>query len=334
MRKKVSVVIPSYNEVKSIRDCIESLLKNEYPYELIEILIVDGISEDGTIKIVEEICRNRPNVHLIMNKARITPVALNMGIKNASGDYIMIASAHSQYPSDYIPKLVDHLNNSDAAVVGGVMVTRVNEENNKSVAIARVLSSRFGVGNSHFRVGTEEPKSVDTVPFGMYRRKVFQIAGYYNEMLIRNHDIELSKRIIKKGLKIYLFPDPVCYYYARENYRDLAKNNFQNGLWNILTVYITKSTSSLSIRHFVPLVFLLSLLVPLIIGIITFPPVLALSMAFLFLYCLFLLVNSLNVINRPALFFNVIWSYIVIHFSYGTGSLIGSLRIKYLLKGN
>ena len=330
--EKVSVVVPCLNERKNIRNCIESLINNNYPHEFLEILIIDGMSDDGTQEIIEELCNENTNVHLINNKDRITPVALNLGILNAKGDFIMIAGAHAWFPPNYISKLVNYLLNSDAAVVGGVLETKVNKKNAKSMAITKVLSNKFGVGNSYFRVGASDSLMVDTVPFGLYKRSVFKDVGYYNAKLIRNHDIELSKRILKKGLKIYLIPDVVCYYFARDNFKDLAKNNFQNGLWNILTVYITKSLRSLSIRHYVPLLFILALLLPVVIAVIAFPPFILITIAVFSLYILSLLFVSFKLTRKPELFFNIIWSFIVIHFSYGLGSLVGSLKIHYLLK--
>ena len=330
--EKVSVVVPCLNERKNIRNCIESLINNNYPNELLEILVIDGMSEDGTIEIIKELCKENSNVHLIINKDRITPVALNLGVLNAKGDFIMIAGGHAWFPHNYISKLVNYLLNSDAAVVGGALETKVNKINVKSLAITKVLSNKFGVGNSYFRIGASDSLRVDTVPFGLYKRSVFQNVGYYNEKLIRNHDIELSKRILEKGLKIYLLPDVVCYYFARDNYKDLAKNNFQNGLWNVLTVYITKSLRSLSIRHYIPLLFILALLLPVVIAVIAFPPFILMTLAVLFLYVLSLLFISFKLTKKPEILFNVIWSFIVIHFSYGFGSLVGSLEIHYLLK--
>jgi len=332
MNSCVTVIVPSFNENKNIRNCIESLLNNDYPRELLEILVVDGMSEDGTIEIIEELCKENTNVHLINNKDKITPVALNLGVLNAKGDFIMIAGAHAWFPPNYISKLMNYLMNSDAAVVGGVLETRVNKINVKSLAITKVLSNKFGVGNSYFRIGANKSLRVDTVPFGLYKRSVFQEVGYYNEKLIRNHDIELSKRILKKGLKIYLMPDLVCYYYARDNYKDLAKNNFQNGLWNLLTVFITKSPGSLSMRHYVPLVFILALLLPIVIAVVAFPAFILLTLAIFSLYVLSLFFISFKLTRKPEFFFNIIWSFIVIHFSYGFGSLVGSLKIRYLFK--
>jgi len=330
--EKVSVVVPCLNERKNIRNCIESLINNNYPRELLEILIIDGMSEDGTLEIIEELCKENSNVYLINNKNRITPVALNLGVLNAKGDFIMIAGAHTWFPPNYISKLVNYQSNSDAAVVGGALETKTNKINAKSLAITKVLSNKFGVGNSYFRIGASDSLRVDTVPFGLYKRSVFQEVGYYNEKLIRNHDIELSKRILKKGLKIYLLPDVVCYYFARENYKDLAKNNFQNGLWNVLTVYITKSLRSLSIRHYIPLLFILALLLPVIFAVIVFLPFILMTLTVFFIYVLSLIFISFKLTRKPELFFNIIWSFIVIHFSYGFGSLVGSFEIHYLLK--
>ena len=100
-----------------------------------------------------------------------------------------------------------------------------------------------------------EITEVDTVPFGCYRKEVFTKYGLYNTKLVRNQDIELNKRIKRGGGKIYLIPDTYCVYYAREKYREIIKNNYLNGKWSILTVYITKTFNSLSVRHFVPMIF-------------------------------------------------------------------------------
>jgi glycosyltransferase involved in cell wall biosynthesis len=331
MGEKVSVIVPSLNERNNIKNCIESLINNNYPHDSLEILVVDGYSEDGTIEIIEKLCNENSFVHLIWNKERITPVALNLGVLMAKGDYIMIAGAHSWFPPDYISKLVNYLKKDDVSVVGAVLETRVKKTNTKALAITKVLSNKFGVGNSYFRVGIRAPLKVDTVPFGLYKRSVFQEVGNYNEKLVRNHDIEFSKRILKKGLNIYLLPDPVCYYYARDNYSDLAKNNFQNGLWNILTIYITKNKGSLSIRHFVPLSFILSLIIPVLISLFVFPSLIFVTIVLFSLYILSISLISLRITQKPLLYLNVILSFIIIHFSYGFGSLLGCTKFRYLL---
>jgi glycosyltransferase involved in cell wall biosynthesis len=328
--KKISVIVPCQNERNFIATCLNSILKTKYPIELIEIIVADGMSDDGTREILKEFALKYPNIIIIENSKKITPTALNLGIQNASGELIMIASAHSSFPDDYIPVLVEKMFELNADAVGGIMLTKVRNSTVKSMAIAKVLSTKLGVGNSMFRIGVMKPEMVDTVPFGIYKREVFEDAGLYNETLIRNHDIELSKRIIKANKKIYLIPDVSCNYFARDTFKGLALNNYRNGYWNMLTVYLTKMFSSLSLRHFIPMIFIISLVGPLFL--------LWISMYFLFVpmavFSLYILVISYECIrlnDDSTRFYLLVFAFYCLHFSYGLGSLIGTFRLDKLL---
>ena len=164
---------------------------------------------------------------------------------------------------------------------------------------------------------------VDTVPFGIYKTKLLKEVGGYNLQLIRNHDIELSKRLLKKGVKIMLTPATKCYYYARESYAKLAQNNYRNGKWNLLTVFITKDFNSLSLRHFIPLVFVLSILLPLLFSLLYFPFIYLSLFTFTF-YLLALILVTIKTVNlQQTTFFHVLRAFFTLHFSYGMGSLLG-----------
>ena len=152
--------------------------------------------------------------------------------------------------------------------IGGGIDTQIINSTPVSEAIVKILSSRFGVGNSSFRTEKKDIMYVDTVPFGIYKKSLFEEIGYYNEQLVRNHDIEFSKRLIKSGHKIALVSSIRCTYFARETFRKLAENNLSNGFWNIRTFYITGRLRSLSIRHFIPLIFILSLIIPVIMSLL------------------------------------------------------------------
>lgn len=329
MPKKISIVIPCYNEEKYISGCIESLINNDYPEDLKEIIIVDGQSTDSTKDILAGFVSKYKFIKIINNPLRITPAAMNTGITHATGDLIMIASSHSAYPTDYISGLIKYKNKLNADVIGGIMKTGVKNSNPKSNSIVRVLSSRFGVGNSMFRIGVTEPMMVDTVPFGIYNKKIFQQVGLYNELLIRNHDIELSKRIIAAAYKIYLVPDIECLYFARESFTQLSKNNYRNGIWNVLTLYITGNFKSLSIRHYIPLLFILSLIIPLVASIFI-KSFWVLSVTSFVIYTAFILYNSVKLNDGKTKLIYLIWGYIVLHFSYGIGSLAGLVRLNKL----
>jgi glycosyltransferase involved in cell wall biosynthesis len=327
----VSVVVPCYNEELYISDCISSLIQNDY--KEIEIIVVDGLSSDKTQEIVTEIQIKSSNLNLLNNKKRLTPISLNIGVATAKGEFIMIAGAHSKYPANYISSLMKYFDDESILLVGGSLKTEVKNENSKSLAIKTVLSNKFGVGNSYFRTGVTEPKFVDAVPFGIYRKRVFTEFGYYNEELIRNHDIELNKRIINNRGKILLDPKSECIYYSRETYSKLAKNNYSNGLWNILTVYITKNLKSLSLRHFIPLLFVMSLIIPIVAAIAFKIPIFYLLSIISFIsYSLLILTISLKIKVREMSLAHIMFSFYVLHFSYGVGSLVGLLKLNYLFK--
>lgn len=322
----VSVVIPCRNEEKYIKDCILSLINNQNEEYQLEIIVVDGKSTDKTCQIVQSLQATNVNIKLIENQQKFTPMGLNLGVKNATGDYVLIASAHSSFSDNYISELLKERERLSADIVGGVMKTEVKNHTAKAEAIRAVLSNKFGVGNAMFRVGVTEAEKVDTVPFGLYKRKIFEEVGYYNERLIRNHDMELSKRMLAAGKQIYLIPSAECTYYARETFKEVSSNNYRNGLWNILTVKITKKFSSLSLRHFVPLAFILSLILPALFSIL-FLPLLYISLIILVIYLGFITTISAKIAKKKGLkLIYLVATFIVLHVSYGFGSLMGILR--------
>ncbi|MDG1175073.1 MAG: glycosyltransferase family 2 protein [Flavobacteriales bacterium] len=321
--KTLSIVIPCYNEQGYIENCVLSLLQNGYSSSLIEILVVDGGSTDGTIEKVNSLSLKYPQVKLLNNEKKKTPFALNLGIEKAANDYLIIASAHSSFDKGYISTLFREKEIHNADVIGGVMETKVQNLTPTSKAIKEVLSNKFGVGNASFRVGIEKAMEVDTVPFGLYKTELMREIEGYNPKLIRNHDIELSKRLLKKGKRIVLTPATKCYYYARESYQKLAQNNYRNGKWNLFTVFITKDFNSLSLRHFVPLAFVLSILLPLLASLFNSPFVyLSLMMLGIYLFSLILIIFK-TIDLKGTTFLHMLAAFITLHFSYGIGSLVG-----------
>jgi glycosyltransferase involved in cell wall biosynthesis len=294
-----------------------------------EILVIDGMSTDNTRDIITSISKQYPIVKLIDNPAKIVPTAMNKGIKSAKGDYIIRLDAHSEYPPGYFTKLIEWSKKLDADNVGAVWETDVLKKNRKSIAIVKVLTNKYGVGNGLFRIGVCEPKIVDTVPFGCYKKRVFDKIGLYNEKLVRNQDIELNKRIAKNNGKIYLVPEITCTYYAREKYSSIAKNNYRNGLWNILTVYITKKFDSLSPRHFIPLGFLFSLIAPIFLALID-PAFLWIAATSFFFYNVLVFSQAIKLNNKKTTVLNIVWAFYTLHFSYGLGSLVGLFHFKKL----
>jgi len=326
MNEIISIIIPCFNEEKYIASCLGSILNSDYKQEYMEILVVDGISNDNTREIVKEYEKKYNYIKLVDNIKKTVPIAMNIGIKISSGDYICRLDAHAKYPSDYISKLLEWSQKLDADNVGAMCLTNVKNKTLESNSIKKVLSHKLGVGNSDFRTGTNDIKEVDTAPFGFFKRNIFDKYGLYDERLTRNQDIELNKRIINGGGKIYLIPQVNCTYFARETFKELSKNNFNNGRWNILTAYYTKTFNSLSLRHFIPLIFIFSIIFPTFLAIVDIKFIFGALVSFM-LYFIVILLVSIKINDKETTVLNIIKSFYTLHFSYGIGSIKGIIDI-------
>jgi len=320
---KVTIIVPTRNEVHFIEKCLNSFIVSDYPEHLMEIIIVDGVSEDGTGEIVKRYCERDRRIILIKNQKLITPVALNLGVKASKGEYILFSSAHSEMPSDYISRCIKHAIETGADNVGGVMKTEPRVESAVGIAISKVLSSPFGVGGAKFRTGVSRPTEVDTVPFGCYKREVFDKVGYFNERLVRNQDIEFNLRLKRAGGKIILFPDIELTYYARSTYKELWSNNYGNGFWVITGAKFAKIPFSL--RHLVPLIFVLSLVLG---AALSFVSVLieTFSLLMILMYLVTVIWYSISICmatGKWKSFFASVLAFPILHVSYGVGSLVG-----------
>jgi len=329
---EITVIIPIFNEEKYIKNCLDSIIGSDFDKSKMEVLLIDGGSSDKTIEIIKEYQQKYPFFKLLCNTKKIAPVAMNIGIKNAYGKFLFIISAHAKYPKNYFSSLVRYCKELKADCVGPVLITETKRKTLTASAIKNVLSDPLGVGSA-FRIGVNEIKEVDTVPFGCYRRDIFEKVGLYDERLVRNQDVELNKRIKRMGGKIYIVPEIECTYYARETFKDLAKNNFENGRWNILTAYYTKTFSSLSFYHFVPLLFVLSLFFSLIFSLVD-KKFLLLFLAIFISYFIIILIRSWQIKQKTTLW-HQITAFWVLHFSYGVGSLVGLIDVfKKIIRGN
>jgi len=311
----VSVIIPCRNEEKYIEKCLGSILNQDYPKDRIEILVVDGMSEDRTREIINKfkIKNSRFKIKILDNFQRFTPIGLNIGIKEAEGDIIMRMDAHAGYENNYISKCVKYLKKYNADNVGGVTITLPRENTLVAKAITLALSHPFGVGGSVFRKGSKEIKWVDTVFGGCYKKEVFEKIGLFNEKLIRSQDMEFNLRLKKSGGKILLVPEIISYYYPKSNLRDFFIHNIEDGIWAILPLKFVKTP--FKIRHYLPLFFILTL--PLNI----------------WLYVPVSLYFSAKIAIReknPELFFLMPFVFIARHFGYGFGSVLGVFKLPFV----
>lgn len=336
---EVSIIIPTYNEERFIKTCLDSIYEQSFSMDKMEVLVIDGMSNDRTIQIVKkEIEAGRANIRLLENPKRIQASAINIGIQASTGEYIVRMDAHSIYDCEYVKKCVELAKDTWADNVGGIFIATGKTRIGKAISLA--LSCPFGVGNSVFRLGGIDGE-VETVPFGTFPRETFQKFGLFNESLARNEDNEFNHRIRSGGGKIYMSKDIKIFYNNRETIHGLAKQSHDNGLWNVFTLF--QSPGSLSIRHFVPLVFVSSLIgisAVILAGFFTSTGLgslvwlLALELGLYFMLSIIFAIRLArktsysNLPLLPLIFFTM-------HVSYGMGSIEGIFRTPtYLLRTN
>jgi glycosyltransferase involved in cell wall biosynthesis len=252
-----SVVVPIRNEEKYIGACLKSLLEQSLPCDSYEIIVVDGGSSDRSKEIVEEIQHDFPNVRCLDNPAAIAPAAMNIGIGNALGRIIIRADGHNFYPPTYIENCIKYLDQTGADNVGGPWLTVPADKTFGARLVAAILSNPFGVGGSRFRT-SQADGFVETVPFGAFRRELFDRIGMYNERLVRNQDNELNARIIEAGGKIYQTSALRTEYHPVASFTELLIQIFKTSQWHVFS--IRENKRSMGFRHLAPATFVLVIL--------------------------------------------------------------------------
>jgi len=329
LTKTVSVIIPCRNEENFIQTTIDRVFEQDYPSELLEVLIADGMSTDKTRDIIEENQKKRKNLQLVLNTKLTVPNAFNITIPTSKGEIIVILGAHSDIPPNYISGLVSKLIELDAANVGAVMESLPPDDSLKSLAIAHACSKRIGMGNSMFRIGAKHVIEVDTVPFGCYPREIFEKVGLFDTDLTRNQDDEFNARVKRSGGKIFLIPEIKFTYYTRNSYSKLWTMFFQYGLFKPLVN--RKIGIPSSIRQFAPMLLVLSLSLLLCASFIhPIFPVLLLAELSLYYGLIFISAITLPKRNSFALIIHFVLSIQVIHFAYGIGYLKGIWKFLIL----
>lgn len=318
----VSFIIVAYNAEKVIKNCLDCLKKQDYPHEQIEVILVNSNSKDNTKQKMLNFKENEKNfkrVLVLENEKKILPCGWNVALREAQGEAIVRVDAHSTFPNNFITENVKELENGEN-IVGGhrISVTSDNTQWQKTLLIAE--QSLFGSGIAKYR-RTSERKYVNTLAHAMYRKKVFDEVGPYNENLARTEDNEMHYRMRKAGYKFLLSPNIVSYHHVRNTLKGMVKQKYGNGKWIGITMkYCSKC---FSIYHFVPLLFVLALIVSISLAIFGIPILLYLLLG---AYALFNIVNLVIIIVQNG--FNIQYLllpfiFLILHCSYGWGTIVG-----------
>ena len=313
---KVAVIIPTLNEENFIERCLDSVMKQTFPFMEMDVMVVDGGSKDRTREIVNRISSTHTNVRLIDNPGKIQSIAFNLGVKESTAPYIIRLDAHASYSEEYIETCLKHLIElPDVGVSGGVWDIQPQHAGLVPEASAILNQVRFGIGGASYRVGATEG----------YPRRVIEEVGGMREDLARGEDNEFYSRIKKAGYSIYLDPKAVITYYARDSFKGIIKQMYANGLSIGRLLYIDRE--SISLRHMIPFIFVASIIGSLVLGCI-WRPLLGLLSLVLIAYLMADIFATASACQKfgwkyalvlPLLFF-------MVHVSYGWGTIVGVLE--------
>ena len=231
----VSIIVPIRNEEKYIRQCLESLLHQDYPHDMYEILVVDGVSQDASASIVDDIATTHGNVRRLHNPKKYVSAGLNVGIRESRGDIVVRMDAHALASRTYVSKCVKHLLRTGADNVGGIMKPEGRGFWGQSIALA--TSCPFGVGNSKHRCSLEEGYD-EAGWLGAFWKDTLLELGGYNELLVINEDDELNYRLMKRGGKVYRTPEIETVYFCRNSLKALAVQYFRYAYWKLPVIRV------------------------------------------------------------------------------------------------
>ena len=322
MEYKVAVIIPTLNEEKFIARCLDSVIEQSYPFRDMDVMVVDGGSNDRTREIVEEYGRKYINIRFIHNPGRIQSIAFNIGVENSDAPYIVRLDAHALYKPYYIEGCIKGLEgDSKRGNVGGQWDIQPQNDSLWAITNAILNYSKFGIGGASYRIGAKAG-DVDTVPFGSFPRTMIEKIGGMRDDLPRGEDNEFNSRIKRAGYSIYFDPAIECIYYARPTLKASCRQMYANGESIGHLFYVDRD--SIGLRHLIPLVFVVGIIGGTILSLVFFPFV-YLLLAGLCLYFLCDFVASLLATKKHG------WKFLLplfvmffcVHFSYGWGTIVG-----------
>jgi succinoglycan biosynthesis protein ExoA len=313
--------MPTRNEHRTIEAALRTVLQQDYPSDRCEVIIADGMSDDGTREVIEALIDiagpDAPHVTLIANSSRTAPAGLNAALDRAKGDVIVRIDGHCEVQPDYLSRCVHLLDTTGAANVGGTPIG--SGDGVRQRAFARATRSPFGVGNARFRYASRGGW-VDTVYLGAWRREVFELVGRFDEELVRNQDDEHNFRIVQTGGRIWFDPELRTRCEVRKDFRSLWRQYFDYGFYKVRVIQKRRGVASW--RQIVPALFVVALVSTVVIGSATRRP-----KVFLVLVAPYSALNALAALQAahddPEALVLVPLAFLALHLAYGSGFLAG-----------
>jgi glycosyltransferase involved in cell wall biosynthesis len=328
VRQRVCVILPFKNEENHLRFCLSGLLDFRLPegFEMV-ILAMDGGSEDGSVRIVEEASRRHPNILRMTNPRGYQGCAVNLGVRSVPAEFYLWLGAHTFFPPDYLEKCLETSTRTGAEVVGGGCETLPGADSYGARIVQAMTTHRFGVGNSGFRVGAPEGP-VDTVPYALFSQTAFARGGYLDERLVRAQDYEFNRRLAKMGMKIWMNPVIRCRYKNQASFRKFMKKQilleapYNSYMWYLAPYAFTP-------RHAITGLFALGIIGGLVLS--HFSPVICLGFqSVMLLYAGLALTSAAQQAWRYRCWVHLLFlpfCFFLFHFGHGIGILAGLVRL-------
>jgi succinoglycan biosynthesis protein ExoA len=321
MSPTVSIIVPCYNEEGTIGTLLQAILAQTYPPRDMEVVVADGMSTDGTRGVIHEFQKAHPElpIHVVENPGRTIPSSLNRGMRAAAGEYLIRMDAHSIPIPEYVERCLEDLRSGAGTNVGGVWDIRPGDPGWVAKGIAAAAGHPLGAGDAGYRLGAKAG-AVDTVPFGAFRREVFEKLGGFDETLLTNEDYEFNLRIRLSGGIVWLDPRIASTYLARSNLRALGAQYWRYGYWKCKM--LLRYPRSLRWRQALPPALVAGILGLCAAGGVWRPAAYVLAMV-VGLYVVAVLGSALSMGARygAALVPTAAMALITMHFAWGTGFL-------------
>ncbi|MFN8411497.1 MAG: glycosyltransferase family 2 protein [Anaerolineales bacterium] len=330
----VSVIVPCYNEEKTIQHLLSAVYGQTYPHAQLELVIADGMSTDRTRELISAFQKDHAdfNVTVVNNSARNIPSALNQAIRASRGEIIVRLDAHSMPIPEYVERCVAAHQAGKGANVGGVWEIRPGAETWIADSISYAAAHPLGVGDAMYRLKAKEG-AVDTVPFGSFKRSLLDTIGFFDETLLANEDYEFNTRVRESGGLVWLDPSIRSVYFSRSSLRTLGVQYWRYGFWKWRM--LKRYPHTLRWRQALPPVFVFSLIVLLVLSLWLAPMRYVLA-AQVFLYFSVLVAAGFKLAleqRKPYLIIGLPLAISTMHVTWGAGFLWSSSLSPFVHHG-
>jgi succinoglycan biosynthesis protein ExoA len=329
-RPDASIIIPCRNEAHYIESCVRSMLTQDVSSKNFEVLVIDGMSDDGTRDILARLADTDPRLRLIDNPQQIVSTGLNLGICASRGRVIIRIDVHTEYAPDYLLQCLSVLEKTGADNVGGPWVACGHGYMGK--AIAATFQSPFAVGGSRAHAPDYEG-AVDTVYLGCWPREVFDRIGFFDEELVRNQDDEFNLRLTRAGGKIWQSRSIKSSYTARGSLKGLFRQYLQYGYWKVRVIQKHRMPSSPT--YLVPGAFVFTLIALAAASLFTPIALYGLALVLASYVCAIAAASVITAARSSWAFLPLLpVVFVCFHFSFGIGFLYGVVDFALLRRGS